>query len=271
MRLVSWNINGLRSALKKGFLDWLAEDRPDVLCLQETRIFEKQIPAEAVQAFADLGYAGCWSQTQRAGYSGTATLVRGLEHESFEGFAPLDAKMKKWDTEGRVTVTRIDGVVLFNIYFPNGTSGEERLQYKMDFYADFQVLVERLQKQGEAVVVCGDLNTSHREIDLARPAANRKNSGFLPQECAWVDGFLEGRKGPGMVDTFRHTHPEESGRYSWWSFRSGARQRNVGWRLDYFFIGRELLPRLESAGILDQVTGSDHCPVELVLRPESAQ
>ena len=266
MRLVSWNVNGLRSVLGKGFLDWLAGELPDVLCLQETRIHVHQIPAEAKARLAELGYTGTWSTTQRAGYSGTATLVRGLEWQGAEGLGPLDSSLSHWDTEGRVVATQVGGVRLFNVYFPNGTSGPERLAYKMAFYADFQRLVESLQARGESVVICGDLNTSHREIDLARPAANRGNSGFLPEECAWVDGFLAGNAG-GFLDSFRVLHPMQEGAYSWWSFRGGARSRNVGWRLDYFFISQDLAPRLIDATILDHVTGSDHCPVLLELGP----
>jgi exodeoxyribonuclease-3 len=264
MRLVSWNVNGLRSVLGKGFLEWLARERPDVLCLQETRIFPSQIPPAAQETLAGLGYTGVWSTTQRAGYSGTATLVRGAEHATREGLATLDPSLAAWDTEGRVMVSRLADLVLLNVYFPNGTSGPERLAYKMDFYNAFQRLVESCQARGQQVVICGDLNTAHREIDLARPAANRGNSGFLPEECAWVDGFLEGAAG-GFRDTFRLLHPDRAEAYSWWSFRGGARARNVGWRLDYFFVGRDLEPRVRRAEILADVTGSDHCPVLLEL------
>jgi len=265
MRLVSWNVNGFRSVLKKGFLDWLREDRPDVLCLQETRVRPEQIPAEAEQALRELGYHGRWSPAERPGYSGSATLALERPAAADSGLGSLSPKLKHWDTEGRVTVSRHGNLLLLNVYFPNGTSGDERLRYKLDFYEDFQALCERLQKKGENLVICGDLNTAHREIDLARPRENRTNSGFLPIECAWVDRFLKGAKGPGFIDTFRRLHPEERGAYSWWSFRSGARSRNVGWRLDYFFICPGLMPRLRGASILRDVPGSDHCPVELVL------
>lgn len=265
LRLLSWNVNGLRSVLGKGFLDWLAADRPDVLALQETRVKPEQLPAEATAKLAELGYSIHWNPASKAGYSGTATLSLGGADEAVSGLAPFDPKLKRWDDEGRVTATRHGDLLLFNVYFPNGTSGDERLQYKLGFYADFQDLLERLVRKGEKVLVCGDLNTAHREIDLARPAENRKNSGFLPIECAWVDGFLVGKTTDGFVDTFRELHPGEAERYSWWTFRMNARARNVGWRLDYFFAERSLLPRLLRAEILDQVTGSDHCPVELVI------
>jgi len=263
-RFVSWNVNGFRSVWKKDFASWLREDRPDVLCLQETRIKPDQIPKEALELLDSLGYHAHWTHGERAGYSGTATFSLQPIDEAFSGLGAFDSNMSKWDTEGRVTVSRHGSVLVFNVYFPNGTSGDERLQYKLDFYEDFQKLCEQLLQQGEAVLVCGDLNTCHHEIDLARPKANRKNSGFLPIECAWIDRFLDCRGG-GFVDTFRHLHPTLADAYSWWSFRGGARSRNVGWRLDYFFISRSLLPLLNTSVIRSEVMGSDHCPVEISL------
>jgi exodeoxyribonuclease III len=264
-RLVSWNVNGFRSVLKKDFADYLRADRPDILCLQETRVPQKLVPKEALELFQSLGYHAHWTEGVKAGYSGTATFSLRPFDEIFSGFARLDVAMEKWDSEGRVTVSRHDDILLFNIYFPNGTASEERLQYKMSFYEEFLALCEDLHRQGQRIVVCGDLNTSHREIDLARPKPNRKNSGFLPKECAWVDRFLAREQG-GFVDSFRCIHPEQTQAYSWWSYRGGARGRNVGWRLDYFFLSSELAPRLESANIRSEVFGSDHCPVEIVLQ-----
>ncbi len=270
IRLLSWNVNGLRSVLGKDFMVKLKAERPDVLCLQETRVREEQLPKGFLEELAELGYSFHLNPAERPGYSGTATLCLTPPMEIHSGFAALDAALAEWDNEGRVTVSRHalgkSSFLLFNIYFPNGTSGEERLHYKMNFYEAFQRLVEDLVTRGESVVVCGDLNTSHREIDLARPAANRKNSGFLPEECAWIDRFLSGTHTTGMIDSFRHLHPDAADRYSWWSNRGGARAKNVGWRLDYFFASRDLEPRLQKADILDQITGSDHCPVELVLK-----
>jgi exodeoxyribonuclease III len=266
LRLLSWNVNGLRSVLGKGFLEWLAADGPDVLALQETRLKPEQLPSSAAGTLAALGYQVHWSQARRPGYSGTATLTRGGADGACSGLGAFDPALAHWDDEGRVTATRHGDLLLFNVYFPNGTSGPERLAYKLEFYEVFQRLMEDLQLKGERILVCGDLNTAHREIDLARPRENRETSGFLPQECAWIDRFLAGRRAAGFVDSFRHLHPEAAARYSWWSFRSGARQRNVGWRLDYVFIDRALLPRLAGAAIHDRVTGSDHCPVELRIR-----
>ena len=269
MRLLSWNVNGLRSVLKKDFMETLQAEKPDVLCLQETRVREEQLPKGFLDELQSQGYGFHLNPAQRPGYSGTATLCLRPPLEVHSGFAPLDAALAEWDDEGRVTVSRHalgkGSFLLFNIYFPNGTSGEERLRYKMNFYEAFQRLVEDLVLRGESVVVCGDLNTSHREIDLARPKPNRKNSGFLPEECDWIDRFLEGKTTAGMIDSFRHLHPDEAERYSWWSNRGGARAKNVGWRLDYFFVSRDLEQRLKKADILDGILGSDHCPVELVL------
>jgi exodeoxyribonuclease-3 len=264
VRLLSWNVNGLRAALGKGFLAWLKEDRPDLLALQETRSRPEQLPGHLSEELDALGYRQVWNPAQRPGYSGTALLSR-LPGEGGIGLAAHDKKLGRWDDEGRVSSWRLGDLLVLGVYFPNGTSGDERLAYKLDFYEMFQAFCEARQRAGDRLVVCGDVNTAHREIDLARPRENRGISGFLPIECAWLDRFTAGRGQPGLVDTFRHFHPEEKARYSWWSQRGGARSRNVGWRLDYFFVTPDLLPLVKRAEILDQVLGSDHCPVELVL------
>lgn len=264
LRLLSWNVNGLRAALGKGWLEWLKQDRPHLLGLQETRARLEQLPGQLGAELEALGYRHVWLPAQKPGYSGTAVLSL-LPGEPFAGLGALDPELAHWDDEGRVTGWKHPAFWLINVYFPNGGASDERLRYKLAFYAAFQDLCERLQAQGQALVVCGDLNTAHQEIDLARPRENRTVSGFLPEECAWVDGFLQGRQQAGLVDSFRHLHPEARDRYSWWSQRGGARERNVGWRLDYVFITPGLLPALRGADILDQVRGSDHCPVELRL------
>jgi exodeoxyribonuclease-3 len=264
LRLLSWNVNGLRAALGKGFLDWLAAETPDLVALQEVRAHREQLPGHVAEALAGLGYQQVWHPAQRPGYSGTALFSR-VGGELFAGLGALDPALAAWDNEGRVCGWRREGLLLLGVYFPNGTSGDERLAYKLDFYEMFQSFCEARQAAGESVIVCGDVNTAHREIDLARPKENRGTSGFLPVECAWLDRFTGGRGQPGLVDSFRQLHPDEAQRYSWWSQRGGARSRNVGWRLDYVFLTPDLLPALTRAEILDQVTGSDHCPVELVL------
>ncbi len=264
IRLLSWNVNGLRAALGKGFLDWLRTDKPELLGLQETRARLEQLPGHLGNCLDELGYRQVWLPAQKPGYSGTAVFSR-LPGEPFAGLGALDPALAHWDDEGRVTGWKHERFWLVNVYFPNGGASDERLRYKLAFYEAFHSLCERLQSQGIALVVCGDLNTAHREVDLARPRENRGVSGFLPEECAWVDSFVGGRHEAGLVDSFRHAHPEARDRYSWWSQRGGARQRNVGWRLDYFFITPDLLPCMRGAEILDLVTGSDHCPVELRL------
>ncbi len=264
LRLISWNVNGLRAALGKGFLDWLGAERPDLLALQEVRARPEQLPGHLPQSLEELGYRQVWHAAEKPGYSGTALFSR-VEGELFAGLATLDPALADWDGEGRVCGWRRDDLLLLGVYFPNGTAGPERLEYKLAFYEMFQGLCEARQALGERLVVCGDVNTAHREIDLARPRENRATSGFLPVECAWLDAFTGGRHQPGLLDSFRQLQPDAAGRYSWWSQRGGARARNVGWRLDYFFLTPDLLPALRRAEILDQVTGSDHCPVELVL------
>jgi exodeoxyribonuclease-3 len=266
LRLLSWNVNGLRACLGKGFLDWVKAETPDLLALQEVRARPEQLPGHVADDLAALGYAQVWHAAARPGYSGTALFSR-VGGELSPGLGGLDPALARWDDEGRVVVWRRDKLLLLGVYFPNGTSGDERLAYKLEFYEMFQSLCEARQAAGDSLIVCGDVNTAHREIDLARPKENRQTSGFLPVECAWLDRLTQGRAQPGLVDSFRHLHPDTAARYSWWSQRGGARARNVGWRLDYVFISPDLLPRLRRAEILDQVTGSDHCPVELVLAP----
>ena len=248
MRLISWNVNGIRAAHKKGFLEWFQSEQPDVLCLQETKAHESQLPT----ALKDVEDYRVWfSQPERKGYSGVALYARQEpRHVSF------GLGVERFDSEGRTVVADFDDFVLLGIYFPNGKRSAERLRYKMEFYDAFLDYVERLRQEGRSVVVCGDVNTAHKEIDLARPKENEKISGFLPEERAWMDTFLE----RGYVDTFRRFNGEP-GNYSWWDTMTKARERNVGWRIDYFFTDSDFAPRLTNAFILPDVMGSDHCPV----------
>ena len=253
--LLSWNVNGVRAAHKKGFLDWLVEAVPDVLCLQETRAEESQLPA--ILAHPD-GYHGYWNASRgRKGYSGTALLTR---------MKPLAVRfglgMDEFDQEGRTVIAQYPTFTLLNCYFPNGGRDHRRVPFKLAFYGAFLETCERLRAQGQAVVFCGDVNTSHKEIDLAHPRANRNTTGFLPEERAWIDRVV----GAGYVDTFRHFYPHLDEQYTWWSVPTRARERNVGWRLDYFFVGAELLDRVVDAFILPEVMGSDHCPVGIRLQ-----
>jgi len=256
--LLSWNVNGIRAVHKKGFLDWLAEANPDILCLQETRAEEAQLPAALAQP---AGYRGFWNGSQRKkGYSGTALLTR-LEPLSVE----FGLGVEEFDQEGRTVIAQYPNFTLINCYFPNGGRDHSRVPFKLAFCDAFLEKCERLRAQGQAVVFCGDVNTSHQEIDLARPKDNQNTTGFLPEERAWIDRVVEA----GYVDTFRHLHPDLTEAYTWWSMPTRARERNIGWRLDYFFVTAETLDRVTDAFITPEVMGSDHCPVGLRLEVTS--
>ncbi len=252
IRLISWNVNGIRSVHRKGFLEWFASAAPDVLCLQETKIAPGQLPQELAEV---PGYRAAFTSADRPGYSGVALYSRDKPLAFEEGLG-----IPRFDTEGRTQVARFPGFTLYNIYYPNGKASPERLAFKLAFYDAFLEHAERRRAGGESIVVCGDLNTAHREIDLARPKANEAISGFLPEERAWVDTFLA----HGYIDTFRLLH-DVPDRYTWWDYKSRARERNVGWRLDYFFVSDDLRDRIADAYILDSIDGSDHCPVGLDL------
>ncbi len=254
LRLASWNVNGIRAALKKGFDATLDALDVDVLCLQEAKARPEQVPPDA---WVSRGYASQWNPADRPGYSGTTTLTR-IVHTPGRG--RFDAAIL--NGEGRIVETRIGDVSLFNVYFPNGKRDATRLQYKMGFYDAFLALIEDERRRGRGVVFCGDVNTAHRDIDLAHPKENRKISGFLPEECAWIDRVVA----LGYIDTFRQIHPDERDAYSWWDQLTRARDRNVGWRIDYFFVSPELKDRVADARIHQEILGSDHCPVSLTLR-----
>jgi exodeoxyribonuclease III len=252
-RILSWNVNGLRAVLKKGFLQWLKKDSPDILCLQEIKAMKAQLPPDVLHY---PGYELFIHSAQKPGYSGVATFskVKPLSVNTTCGLAHFDC-------EGRVLETEYPEFTLFNIYFPNGKMGPERLKYKMDFYEHYLKYFTKLRKQGKKLVICGDVNTAHKEIDLARPKENSKISGFLPAEREWMDRLV----GRGFLDTFR-VFNQEGANYTWWDVISGARARNVGWRIDYFFITDDLKPNLQEAFILPDVLGSDHCPVGIELK-----
>ncbi len=255
LTLLSWNVNGIRAVHKKGFLPWLAETKPDIVCLQETKAEAAQLPAEVARP---AGYHAFWhSPAAKKGYSGTALLSRE---------APLSVQFglgrPEFDQEGRTIIAEYPTFSLLNCYFPNGSRDHSRVPFKLAFYEAFLEKCEALRARSQTVLFCGDINTSHREIDLAHPKANQKNTGFLPEERAWLDRFVAA----GYVDTFRQLYPDLAGQYTWWSMVTRARERNIGWRLDYFFIAAEGLNRVADAFILPEVMGSDHCPVGLKLR-----
>jgi exodeoxyribonuclease-3 len=253
MKLLSWNVNGIRAAYKKGILNWFSKEQPDILCIQETKAMKEQLPDDLINV---NGYNSFFSSAEKKGYSGTATYTKVNTVEVANGIG-----IKKFDSEGRFLVTEFDKFILFNIYFPNGKARAERLQYKMDFYEAFLKHLKKLLKQDRNIVICGDVNTAHKEIDLARPKPNEKISGFLPEERAWIDKLLEA----GFIDTLRvfNQKPEQ---YTWWDMMTRARDRNVGWRIDYFFISDNLKNNLKNAFILPEVMGSDHCPVGIELK-----
>jgi len=248
LRILSWNINGIRAAEKKGLLEWIAGESPDILCLQETKISEEKLPASLKQI---EGYESYFAHAERKGYSGVAIYTKSppLQVSSTFDVAALSG-------EGRVLAADYGHFVLFNVYFPNGKSSAERLQYKLDFYDAFLDFVEEYKQQGKNIVICGDVNTAHKEIDLARPKANENISGFLAEERAWIDKLLS----HGYVDTFRMFNQEPE-HYTYWDQMTRARDRNVGWRIDYFFVNEGFANQLAHAFILPDVMGSDHCPV----------
>jgi exodeoxyribonuclease-3 len=251
LRLLSWNVNGLRAAHKKGFLEWFRAERPDVLCLQETKAAPDQLPAELKEV---EGYRAHFvAPAERKGYSGVGLYTRLEPKEVRDGFG-----VKKFDVEGRTQLADFGDFLLFNVYFPNGKASAARLRYKMAFYRAFLAHVDKLKAKGARIIICGDVNTAHKEIDLARPRENAKVSGFLPEERAWLDEFVA----RGFVDAFRMFH-DEPGQYTWWDLKTRARERNVGWRIDYFFVSENFTRNVKKAFILPEVMGSDHCPVGL--------
>ncbi len=253
IRMISWNVNGIRAIYKKGFLDWFKKESPDILCLQET----KAHPDQLVDDLKNVDeYQSHFSWAEKKGYSGVVTYTRLKPLSVQQGIGK-----KEFDSEGRFIVTEFEDFTLFNIYFPNGKASAERLKYKMDFYDAFLKHCKKLLKQNKKIVVCGDVNTAHKEIDLARPKENSQTSGFLIEEREWIDKFLE----TGFLDTFRMFNDEPE-QYTWWDMVTRARERNVGWRIDYFYASENLKKNIVSASIHSSVMGSDHCPVELELK-----
>ncbi|CAJ36526.1 exodeoxyribonuclease III [Methanocella arvoryzae] len=252
LEILSWNVNGLRAILKKGFVDFMQEKNPDILCLQETRASEEQLPPEIMTSW---GYHVYFASGEKKGYSGVAILSKVKPLSVARGFG-----IPEFDREGRVLIADYGAFVLLNIYFPNGKASPERLAYKMRFYNAFLEYADRLKAQGRKIVVCGDVNTAHKEIDIARPRENSKISGFLPVERAWMDKLIA----HGYVDTFRLFN-DQPGQYTFWDTVTRARERNVGWRIDYFFVSENLKEQLKAAFIMTEIMGSDHCPIGIRL------
>jgi exodeoxyribonuclease-3 len=255
MKIITWNVNGLRAHLKKDAWAWSAKQKADAICYQEIKARPDQLTQAQHELFTD--HEVTWNPAERPGYSGVATFTAPAPKETIIGFGN-----PKFDDEGRVIQTRFDDFILFNIYFPSGTSGRHRVDYKLEFYEALLAYLDGLHKKGEQLVVCGDYNTAFTEMDLARPKDNEKNSGFLPEEREMLGRYFD----HGLVDTFRRVHPDKV-QYTWWTARSkAARANNIGWRIDYILVSEALMDRVQSVTIHDQVQGSDHCPMELVLK-----
>ena len=253
MQLYSWNVNGIRALQRKGFLDWLEAAQPDVLTIQETKAQPEQLDDKLRQP---EGYYSWWASAEKKGYSGV-----GLFSKTEPRDIKLGLDIEEYDREGRTIVADFEDFTLMSTYLPNGKGSEERLRFKMAYKEAFLDYANSLRTAGKSVIFCGDINTAHNEIDLTHPKPNAKYSGFLREERDWLDKVVA----QGYIDTYRHLNPEQEGAYSWWSLRSGARQKNVGWRLDYFFISPDLLDKMVTAEIHADVMGSDHCPISLTL------
>jgi len=261
LTLLSWNVNGIRAISKKNvrqeqdFFSWLDSESPDIFCIQETKAHPDQVSEKLLNP---PGYYGYWSAAERKGYSGVVT---------FSKEKPISVSnelgVKHLDTEGRHVITEYANFILINSYFPNGKKNTERLDFKMEYYEEFLKYINKKRKHGKSIIFCGDVNTAHTPIDLTHPKGNEKISGFLPIEREWIDKVID----QGFIDSFRHFNPDVPEQYTWWSVRSiGARERNVGWRLDYFFVSDDMIKNVTEATILKDVLGSDHCPVLLKLK-----
>jgi exodeoxyribonuclease-3 len=253
MKITTWNVNGYRAILRKEALDWVPEVAPDVLCLQEIKVKPEQLSEKEMK----LGdYAGIWNPADRPGYSGTLTFHKKDPLEVEKGFG-----FEEFDVEGRVIRTRYEDFYLYNIYFPNGGQENKRVPYKLRFYEKLLELCDELHAEGENIIITGDFNTAHNEIDLANPKSNEKNTGFLPEEREWIDKYLDHQ----FVDAYRVLYPERE-KYTWWTYRFNSRARDVGWRLDYFLVSETLMDQVEDVVIHGNIMGSDHCPVSLILK-----
>lgn len=253
MKILSFNVNGIRAISKKGFFEWVNEANPDILCLQETKAHPDQLPDEVKNS---KGYHSYWNSAEKKGYSGVAVYTKEEPLRVVKGLG-----IEEFDNEGRVLLLEYKTFFLYNVYYPNGGAGNKRVDFKLRFYDAFLSVVEKLRKAGKKVIICGDVNTAHEEIDLSRPKENQKNTGFLPEERMWVTKFLKN----GYVDSFREFN-KGPGFYTWWDYKTRARERNIGWRIDYFFVTENIKQYLHNAFILNDVTGSDHCPIGIELR-----
>ncbi len=254
MKIVTYNVNGIRAALRKNWLDWVKLVNPDVICLQEIKCSPDLIPLE-LALMESMGYEHYWYPAQKKGYSGTAILTKRPPKKIVLGCGHED-----YDNEGRMVRVDFDDCSVMSVYFPSGTSGDLRQTFKYRFLDDFQFYATELTKEIPNLVICGDYNICHREIDIHNPKSNANTSGFLPQEREWMENFIQS----GFIDTFRHLNPDPH-HYTWWSYRANARTKNLGWRIDYNMASRSLQPFIKNASILPDAIHSDHCPVLLEL------
>jgi exodeoxyribonuclease III len=252
MKLTTWNVNGIRASLKGGFENWFRSEKADIICLQEIKAFREQLEPETV---TPEGYHSFWHSAKKPGYSGVAVFSKEQPIDVQEGFG-----FSEIDDEGRVLILHYPKFTLLNCYFPNSQREHGRLNYKLFFCDEVLKYCEKLKKEGKNVILCGDLNIAHKEIDLKNPKSNENNAGFLPEERSWMDKYINS----GMVDSFRY-FDNSPGNYTWWSYRPGVREKNIGWRLDYFIVNSDFAKNLKSVVHQTQVRGSDHCPVQLKL------
>jgi len=250
--IVSYNLNGIRSAMNKGFTRWLENFNPDIVCIQETKAQPDQVETEI---FEHLGYRHYWFSAEKKGYSGVAVLTKIPPENVWQGCG-----IRAYDQEGRVMKLDFKKFSLVNTYFPSGSSGESRQAFKMQFLEDYLTILNKWKKETPHLLICGDFNICHKPIDIHDPIGNKDSSGFLPEERAWMDRYFAS----GMLDTFRLFNPQPH-EYSWWTFRANARARNLGWRIDYITASETLKPNLIASKMYQKVVHSDHCPVELVI------
>ncbi|MFI5263505.1 MAG: exodeoxyribonuclease III [Candidatus Kapaibacterium sp.] len=253
MKIISWNVNGIRAAERKGFLDYMNKEKPDIMCIQETKAHEDQL-SEGLKNIP--GYKSFFVLGEKKGYSGVAIYTKAEPKE-----VTIGCGEPKFDVEGRIIAAEYDDFILFNIYYPNGGRGPDRVKYKLEFYDFMLAKWEKLRKKGKKLILTGDFNTAHKEIDLARPKENAKVTGFLPEERAWLDKITS----MGYVDVFRQFNQEPDW-YTYWDQFTRARDRNVGWRIDYFWVTPDVMPMVTAAPIRMEILGSDHCPIELHLK-----
>jgi exodeoxyribonuclease-3 len=251
MKIISYNVNGIRAAIQKGFIGWLSQENPDIICLQELKADELQVDLEEITS---LGYHIYWQSAQKKGYSGVGIFTKIKPFSVQYGCG-----IEKYDLEGRVIQVNFEDYSVMSVYMPSGSSGEDRQSFKMEWLADFQAYTNELVKTHPNIIIAGDYNICHKAIDIHNPKSNANSSGFLPEEREWMENYIN----QGFVDTFRWIHPTLDHQYSWWSYRANAREKNLGWRIDYLLASQSMAPLIKNASILADIKHSDHCPILL--------